>query len=129
MRTETFTFKEFFTYTKRADSHMKDGLLHGILSVPLLALEPYGFAHSFAGKAEDYKKAYDNISILTDFMIHPTKLVLMLWNGLVSTSYWICLFVCIFSIVAYIFGFKKKAKYAPLAIFVYIFVMAVNSSL
>lgn len=40
-------------------------------------------------------------------------------SGLVGVSYWICMFVCIGGLLAYLAGFKQGGRYSTLSIMIY----------
>ncbi|WP_307993072.1 hypothetical protein [uncultured Clostridium sp.] len=37
----------------------------------------------------------------------------------INSSYWICLFVCMFAIILYVAGLKKAGKYVSISFIVY----------
>lgn len=46
-------------------------------------------------------------------------------NELAAASYWLCLFVALFSILALMCGFKDKSKWVSFSILIYIIICAV----
>lgn len=38
---------------------------------------------------------------------------------LINSSYWICLFVCMFAIILYVAGLKKAGKYVSVSFIIY----------
>lgn len=62
------------------------------------------------------------------YLLHPSKIFIALWNWTVEISFVLCLFVCLASVLMYIFGYKKYAKFAPLSIFIYTFIQALGSA-
>ena len=39
--------------------------------------------------------------------------------SLINSSYWICLFVCMFAIILYVAGLKRAGKYVSISFIVY----------
>lgn len=39
--------------------------------------------------------------------------------ALINSSYWICLFVCMFAIILYVAGLKRAGKYVSISFIVY----------
>lgn len=46
-------------------------------------------------------------------------------TGLVSLSYWVCMFICIVSLIAFLAGFKKSGKWSTLSILIYTTLQAI----
>jgi hypothetical protein len=46
--------------------------------------------------------------------------------GLIGSSYWICLFVCMISILFYMVGCKKSGRVASISIVVYVLSQAIK---
>lgn len=49
--------------------------------------------------------------------------------GIINNSYWVCLFVCITSLIFYIGGQRKAAKYVTLSVVIYIFLQSIKGVL
>ncbi|MGG7142503.1 hypothetical protein ACQPVP_03455 [Clostridium nigeriense] len=49
--------------------------------------------------------------------------------GIINNSYWICLLVCIVSLILYIGGLRKSGKYVTLSIVIYFFLQAIKGVL
>lgn len=62
-----------------------------------------------------------------DYIMHPAKVILILWNTTLQLSFIICLSICLASILLYIFGNKKYAKWAPISIGIYTLIQAIGS--
>ena len=45
-----------------------------------------------------------------------------------SLSYWICLFIAMFSIILYIIGFKKSGKFITLSLVIYVFFEGIKNA-
>lgn len=60
------------------------------------------------------------INIITHFFSGITEGFLKwILLGVISSSYWICLYICIGAIILYIAGIKKAGKYASASIIIY----------
>lgn len=46
--------------------------------------------------------------------------------GIINNSYWICLFVCIVSLILYIGGQRKAGKYVSLSVVIYFLLQAIK---
>lgn len=66
------------------------------------------------------------ISELCEYILHPTKIFLNVWNWTVDVSFWIFLIIALFSLVNYVLGIKKFAKYVPWCIGIYAFIQALG---
>lgn len=51
------------------------------------------------------------------------------FSGIVSISYWICLFIAIGSLLAYIAGFKNSGRWSTLSILIYATLQSILSVL
>lgn len=49
--------------------------------------------------------------------------------GLIDSSYWICLFVCMFAIILYVAGQKKAGKYVSLSFIIYFLLQSLKLGL
>jgi hypothetical protein len=49
--------------------------------------------------------------------------------GIIDNSYWICLFVCLISLMCYLCGQRKAAKYSTLSVVVYFVLRAIKEVL
>lgn len=64
-----------------------------------------------------------------NYLMHPVKILVALWNCTLELSFIICLMVSLASILLYIFGFKKYAKWAPASVGIYTLIQAIGSAL
>jgi hypothetical protein len=69
------------------------------------------------------------IAEVFSYLLHPSKLILLLWSCTLELSFIICLLVSLASILMYIFGYKKFAKWAPISIGIYTLIQAIGSAL
>lgn len=69
-----------------------------------------------------------NISNFLDYLLHPSKILMAIWDMTVSVSYVVCLFVCIGCVLLYILGHKKQAKWIPTSIGIYALLQAIGSA-
>jgi hypothetical protein len=63
------------------------------------------------------------------YIMHPTKIFTFFWHITLEYSYFICLTICIVSVLLYVFGSKKCGKYATISLGVYTVIQAVGSAL
>lgn len=49
-------------------------------------------------------------------------------TNICDISYWICLFIAMFSIILYIVGFKKSGKFATLSVLIYMFCESIKNA-
>lgn len=54
------------------------------------------------------------------YITHPLELGLIIWIEAVKYSFYVCLMIFIVSIIVYILGYKKGAKWARTSIFSYV---------
>lgn len=52
-----------------------------------------------------------------------------LLTGVTINSFWICLFICIISLILYVGGIKKAGRYCTASFVVYVFLQAIGSAL
>ena len=65
----------------------------------------------------------DGISSTINYITHP----ILIWNGLVDVSYWICLVVAMGGVIIYIFTKSKKSiTYSKVSIASYILIRVLN---
>lgn len=69
-----------------------------------------------------------DFTLICYYITHPKAFFLMLWNFSVDASYWICLYVALFSLICYIFNFKKFAKYVPFSVGFYALIQSIGSA-
>lgn len=72
---------------------------------------------------------FDTFGKAMYYLTHPKVLAFVMWNGLVKYSFWICMFICLFSIIAYIIGWKKGKILAQGSVLTYIIIMMFNTAL
>ena len=63
--------------------------------------------------------------MIKDFFFN--KFIGILTN-ICDISYWICLFIAMFSIILYIVGFKKSGKFATLSVLIYVFCESIKNA-
>lgn len=49
-----------------------------------------------------------------------------IFNGLVSSSYWLCLFTSLLAVIFYVCGQKKAGKWISMPIVIYVLLQAIN---
>lgn len=49
--------------------------------------------------------------------------------GLIDTSYWICLFICMVAIIFYMIGSKKSGRVASISFVIYVLTQALKLGL
>jgi len=70
-----------------------------------------------------------NIGTLAMYLTHPGMIFQSLWNYTLIYSYWVFMFIALFSAIFYCFGFKKLAKYVPGSLAAYAFIKMLGSAL
>lgn len=50
-------------------------------------------------------------------------------SSIVSISYWICMFICILGLLAFLAGFKKGGRWSTLGILIYTTLQAILSAI
>lgn len=63
--------------------------------------------------------------MIKDFFFN--KFIGILTN-IYDISYWICLFIAMFSIILYIIGFKKSGKFITLSLVIYVFFEGIKNA-
>lgn len=76
---------------------------------------------------ENVTTPLEKIANFIDYLFHPSKILIAFWNWTVELSYIVCLFACITSMLLYLGGNKKFAKYVPGSVIVYTLIRAINS--
>lgn len=71
----------------------------------------------------------NTIATFCDYLMHPAKIAWALWSATVELSFVICLVICMGSVLLYIVGFKKYAKFAPLSVVAYTIIQCFSSAL
>ena len=70
-----------------------------------------------------------SIANFLDYIFHPAKIAWLLWNWTLNVSYIVCLSIALFSLISYILGVKKYAKYVPWSIGIYTLIQAIGSAI
>lgn len=63
------------------------------------------------------------------YLTNPKVLAWWLWCGVVKHSFWICLFICLFSTIAFIIGWKKGKKVAVSSVLIYLVIQMFSTAL
>jgi len=74
---------------------------------------------------------WDSIKTIADFLnylMHPSLILKGLWYYTQLYSFWICLFIALISLILYILGFKKFAKYVPASVAIYTLIKMIASA-
>ena len=69
------------------------------------------------------------IGTVAKYLLYPGMIFQGLWNYTLVYSYWVCMFVALFSAIFYCFGFKKLAKYVPGSMAFYALIKMIGSAL
>lgn len=77
----------------------------------------------------DVGKIVNGVGKVIYYLTHPKILAWIIWGGLVKYSFWICLFICLLSTIAFIIGWKKGKKYAIGSFLVYTIIEMFNAAL
>lgn len=75
---------------------------------------------------KDISESLKAIASLVDYLLHPTKILVSFWNFTWEISFLICLCVALISLIFYICGKKKAAKYIPCSLIVYTIIQAIG---
>ncbi|KZL94391.1 hypothetical protein [Clostridium magnum] len=78
---------------------------------------------------DNIKHFFEVTGKLYYYLTNPKVLVWWLWGGVVKHSFWICLFICLFSTIAFIIGWKKGKKVAASSIFIYLVIQMFSTAL
>lgn len=70
----------------------------------------------------------ENLSSAIELALKNSILGLLKWmfTGIVASSYWVCLFICMISMLFYIAGNRKAGKYATSSLLAYIIIQALG---
>lgn len=70
----------------------------------------------------------ENISSAIELAIKNSIISLCKWvvGGIVASSYWVCLFICMISLLFYISGNKKAGRYASTSLVAFIIIQALG---
>lgn len=69
----------------------------------------------------------ETIQSFLDYILHPSKIFMLLWHWTLEYSYIICLLICVAAVLLYILGYKKTGKWIPFSIVVYTIIRALGS--
>lgn len=78
---------------------------------------------------QNTKDFFHTISSVHYYLSNPKLLAWVVWGGVVKYSFWICLFIFMFSIIGYLFGIKKGKKYAKISFGIYLIISMFNAAL
>ena len=56
------------------------------------------------------------------------RLLKWFFNGIVASSYWICLISCLIALILYIAGQRKAGKYVSISFVVYVILQALKGA-
>lgn len=74
------------------------------------------------------KESLDSIAKFLEYIMHPSRIFIALWNWTFAMSFWVCLFVSLFALISYLCGFKKYAKLMPFSVTIYALIQAIGSA-
>lgn len=74
----------------------------------------------------EMKDGISTIATFCDYIIHPVKIAIGLWNGIYVISLPVCTTITIVCILLYIMGYKKYGKGATLSTIVLIGIQAIG---
>ena len=57
------------------------------------------------------------------------KLLKCFFNGIVASSYWICLISCLIALILYIAGQRKAGRYVSISFILYVILQALKGAL
>lgn len=60
------------------------------------------------------------------YLTHPAEVALIIWNGAVNYSFYICLMIFLLGTIVYLIGYKKGAKWARVSIISYVAIQIFN---
>lgn len=72
---------------------------------------------------------FKGMSKIMYYSFHPKELVKMIWSGLVTNSFEICLLLCLIAIMTWLIGWEKGKKIATGSILAYGVIQALNAGL
>lgn len=75
------------------------------------------------------KTSLDTIATFCDYMIHPIKILIALWELTVKISAPVCLTGALACIILYAMGYKKFGKGITLSFVIYIVIQAINAAM
>lgn len=81
-----------------------------------------GFMESIKEIVEPLK----TIAKFLDYIMHPGKVLFLILNWTIEWSYFLCLIVALAAFILYMLGDKKKLKYIPISITLYILLQAIG---
>lgn len=75
----------------------------------------------------EVKNSLQTIATFCDYAIHPTKILIALWEFMVQVSLPTCLLGAMACIILYAMGYKKFGKGITLNLVIYILIQAINA--
>ena len=75
---------------------------------------------------KDLTVSVKSIAEVCNYLLHPSRILIALWNCCFDVSYLVCLLIALISLLLYIIGYKKFAKVIPLSAIVLVLVKAVG---
>lgn len=97
--------------------------LSTLLEMPTIK-EAIDFTKEITGDCWD---AIKTIAKFFNYLMNPGLIFQALWNSIQAYAYWICLVIALFSLIAYIAGFKKYARLVPGSFIVFALIKAIGS--
>ncbi len=73
-----------------------------------------------------YMDAIKNIGTFFSYLLHPSKIILLLWNWTFELSYFICLLIALYGFFMVMTGDKSKRKYLSGSLITYFFINIIN---
>jgi hypothetical protein len=130
---EELTIKEFLHYNNESDNLMNNKYFnfksYRSMFIPFL----YSM-NTFPGDKildeinetkENYKKLYDTILAIQNFMSNP----LLIWKNIYAVLFWICLITCISSFLIYLMtNYKKSFMTTKLSIAIFVIIRILDAS-
>ncbi len=99
------------------------------LSKPIFDVSNWEVVKAINDFNNNTKDFFQSVSDLVYYFTHPKAFAWTMWNGLVKYSFGICMFICLFGVIAYIIGWKKGKVCAKGSVIAYIIIMMFNSAL
>ena len=72
----------------------------------------------------------ENMSLAFENALKNSILNLIKWilTGVINSSFWVCLIICILSLIIYACGNRKAAKYIPISFVSYVILQCIKGS-
>lgn len=75
---------------------------------------------------KNLNESLKTIAKVCEYLLHPTRILIAFWNFTWEISFVVCLFISMASLILYLTGHKKFAKWIPTSLITYTLIQIVG---